>query len=185
MIDFASVKAITIPEGKVKQIARKSDGVVLWKSGYKNWVKYSTEADGKTIYNGGLGYKSGYRIRSGGAEATNNNSSITGYIPAKAGNTVRLSGYNAIADASGAGNAINLYDENYTHLGQLVGNSVNGYGIMQDVTNRPYNWSSIVESPTGVYVWIVAPDSRISYIRVTGLTTDGSKMIVTVNEEIA
>ena len=30
MLDFTGVKAITIPEGKVKKITRKSDGVVLW-----------------------------------------------------------------------------------------------------------------------------------------------------------
>ena len=66
MIDFTGVKAITIPEGKVKKIT--SNGVVLWKGGHTNLVPLSTEADGVTIYNGGLGYKNGYRIRSGGAE---------------------------------------------------------------------------------------------------------------------
>ena len=29
-IDFTSVKAVTVPEGAVKKITRKSDGVVLW-----------------------------------------------------------------------------------------------------------------------------------------------------------
>lgn len=32
MLDFTGVKAITIPEGKVKKITRKSDGVVLWEA---------------------------------------------------------------------------------------------------------------------------------------------------------
>ena len=36
----------------------------------KNWVPYSTEADGITIYNDGLGYKEGYRLSSSGAEKT-------------------------------------------------------------------------------------------------------------------
>ena len=30
MIDFTGVKALTIPEGKVSKVIRKSDGVVLW-----------------------------------------------------------------------------------------------------------------------------------------------------------
>ena len=57
MIDFTGVKSISIPEGIVKQITRKSDGVILFKSGPKNWIPYSTTTDGKTIFNGGLGYK--------------------------------------------------------------------------------------------------------------------------------
>lgn len=64
-MDFSNVKSITIPEGKVKRIL--SGSTVLWQSGYTNLVPLSTEADDKTIYNGGLGYKNGYRIRSGGA----------------------------------------------------------------------------------------------------------------------
>ena len=31
-IDFTGVKAITVPEGAVKKITRKSDGVVLWET---------------------------------------------------------------------------------------------------------------------------------------------------------
>ncbi len=32
MIDFTGVKSLTIPEGGVKKITRKSDGVVLWEA---------------------------------------------------------------------------------------------------------------------------------------------------------
>ena len=63
---FSDLKSLTVPEGEVTKIA--VGGVTIWEN-MKNWVKFSTEADGVTIYNGGLGYKNGYRVRSGGAEA--------------------------------------------------------------------------------------------------------------------
>lgn len=164
------------------------DGTLIWKIGYKNWVKFSTEADGKTIYNGGLGYKDGYRVRSGGAEASSYNASCAGYIPAKAGDVIRLSGYDVAYDDT-ANNAINVSDVNHNNLGQIVANSpVVGYGFFQ-TTWRDYNWGNskgVKEEKTGVYIWTVPPDTSIAYIRVTGETLeDGSKMIVTVNEEIS
>ena len=66
-VDFSKIKSVTIPEGRVKKILQGA--VVLWKSGFKNWVFNSLESGGNAIYNNGLGYKIGYRIRSGGAEA--------------------------------------------------------------------------------------------------------------------
>ena len=178
---FSNTKALAIPEGNVVQI--DVDGVTIWKAGYKNWVLYSTEADGKTIYNGGKGYKDEYRIRSGGAEAWKVTASHTGYITLKGGNIVLLSGYNA-AEIT-AENAINVYDGSHNNIGQIVSNYPNaGYGIFQ-TTYSAYGWKTVAESPSGVFVWQVPPSAEIAYMRVTGFTYgDGSKMIVTVNEEI-
>lgn len=175
---FSGVKSITIPEGKVKKIT--AGGVVLWKSGYKNWVKYSTEADGVAIYNGGLGYKSETRVRSGGAEAAQGNSSCTGFIPVKPLSVVRVSGCLASTTTT---TAINVSDSTFTNLGQMVGNAGDGYGIMQEAANKTYNIGSVVQKDN-YWEWVVPPDDRIAYIRVTGETSDGSKLIVTVNEEI-
>lgn len=167
------------------------DGTLIWKSGYKNWVKFSTEADGKTIYNGGLGYKDGYRVRSGGAEGSASAASCIGYIPVKAGDVIRLSGYDASYSTNA--NAINVYDGSHTNLGQVVANSpTDGYGIFTS-TRKDYNWGNangVKEETEGVYVWTIPPDESIAYIRVTGYsnngkTADGSKMIVTINEEIS
>ena len=60
MMDLTKLKKLVIGGIELKQLL--INGVQVWKSGYKNWVKYSTEADGVTIYNGGLGYKNGYRM---------------------------------------------------------------------------------------------------------------------------
>lgn len=46
-IDFASVRAITIPEGAVKMITAP-DGTVLWKLGY-TWKKYNVVSETKYV----------------------------------------------------------------------------------------------------------------------------------------
>ena len=47
-----------------------------------NLVKKAEAADSTAIYNGGLGYKNGYRLTSGGNfESASTNHTITGYIP--------------------------------------------------------------------------------------------------------
>ena len=187
-MDFSNYKAISIPEGNVVQIS--AGNRVIWaltepSESYKNWVEYSTEEDGVTIYNGGQGYKDGYRVRSGGAEGTHSAASVTGFIPVKGGDIVRMSGYNA--KTTDAGNAINVYNASKTNLGQAVANYANaGYGIFASgAAYTSYGWASVTENPTGVYVWTVPPSADIAFMRVTGLTNaDGSKMIVTINEEI-
>ncbi len=179
---FSDLKSLTIPEGEVTKIA--VGGVTIWEN-MKNWVKFSTEADGVTIYNGGLGYKDGYRIRSGGAEASIDGASCTGFIPLKAGDVVRMSGYDALYD--GSQNAINVYNADKENLGQAVGNAAaSGYGIFANSGSYPsYGWASVTENPDGVYVWVAPPHDPIAFMRVTGYTLDeGSKMIVTVNQEI-
>ena len=183
-MDFANLKSLTIHEGEVKEIY--SGDVLLWKGGYTNLVPLSTEADDVTIYNGGLGYKNGYRIRSGGAEGAISTGSCSGFIRIKGGDVIRMSGYDALALRNE--NAINVFDASHTNLGQTVGGSHDyGYGIFQK-TWTEYNWSlakGVKEEKTGVYVWTVPPDASIAYMRVSGYTkADGSKMIVTVNEEI-
>ena len=173
--------------GGVEQKQLFINGVQVWKSGYKNWVRYSINADG-TIYNNGLGYKNGYRVRSGGAEGAAAAASCTGFIPAIGGDVVRLSGYD-VTSIEAAANAINVFDSGFNNLGQTVANSPNyGYGIMQ-TTWTDYNWGKskgVKEESPGVYAWTIPPDASIKYIRVSGYTGgDGSKMIVTINEDIA
>lgn len=184
IFDFSAYPRIEIPEGRVKQIARASDGLVLWKAGYINQVPLSINADG-SIYNDGLGYKTGYRIRSGGAETALNGCTITGYIRVNAGDVVRfydMTNANLIA----SGTAINASDANFTNIGQAASNA--NYGIFFGDYSA-YAWSSAVDEGDGVYRWIVPPAaSGVAYIRVgiyNTTTAVGENMIVTINEEIA
>ncbi len=182
---FGKVKKLYIPEGEVKKI--ECGSAVLWRSGYTNRVPLSIDIDG-SIYNGGLGYKNGYRIRSGGAEGAEETAAHTGFIPVSAGDEVRVSGWDF--SVSQSANAINVFDASFTNLGQLVANFQNGgYGIFAvSGAYIDYSWKSVIEESAGVWKWIVPPaSSGAAYIRVSSymqLGGDGSKMIVTVNEEI-
>lgn len=179
---FANYPRLEIPEGRVKKIARKSDGLVLWTAGYINMVPLSTTEDGVTIYNG-TGYKDGYRIRSGGTETALDASSITGFIPVNGGDVVRISGCN-FGDGSANGSALNVSDSSFTNIGQFSMIQAQ-YGIFAS-SYSAYSYASVVEETTGVWKWIVPPTAAgVAYIRVTARTSgDGSGMIVTVNEEI-
>lgn len=181
--DFSVYKRIEIPEGRVKQIARASDGLVLWKSGYINQIPLSINADG-SIYNGGKGYKDGFRVRSGGEETGANNSRCTGYIKVNGGDVIRIAGCDVERITNT--NAINVSDASFNNIGQVTPNfSVAGYGIFGlGGAYEAYCWySGKIEN--GVYEWIVPPiESNIAYIRVTGCVQNKKDMVVTVNEEI-
>lgn len=183
-MDFSILKKLNI--GGIDVVQLFINGVQVFKAGYKNWVKYSTEADGKTIYNGGLGYKNGYRVRSGGAEGTTTVGACSGYIPAKGGDVVGLGGYDVTVSLNE--NAINVYDANFNHLGQIVSNfKASGYGIFANGgTHTAYSWNSGTVK-NGCFYWTVPPDLGVVYIRMNGYlgaNPDGSKLIVTINEEI-
>lgn len=182
-MDFTKIKKLTIGDVELKQLF--INGIQVWKSGYKNWVKYSTEADGVTIYNGGLGYKNGYRIRSGGAEGAISTASCTGFIPVKGGDIIRVGGTDATFIGGATAQAVNASDSSFTNLGQVVGNTAPGYGIFNDDgVCAAYGRDSVIQNDN-FWQWTVPPDaSGIAHIRVTGYTKDGSKLIVTINEEI-
>ena len=182
-MDFSQLKNLILPEGEVKQIAHNNQ--VLWKSGYTNLVPLSIDADGN-IYNG-TGYKNGYRIRSGGAEAASTNTVCTGFIKVNAGDAVRFSGMPWFTGSS-SGNALNAADASFTNLGQFTMGQDAKYGIFLS-TYSAYTASSIVEEFPGVWKWIVPPSaSGITHIRITAHdstgTQTGTDMIVTINEEI-
>lgn len=162
------------------------NGRRAWKKSFTNLVPLSTEADGKTIYNGGLGYKDGYRVRSGGAEGATDTGSCTGFIPCKVGDTLRVwdpsgqSLYSRSVDV-----AINFSDSTRTNLGQIVGNA-NGYGACAGMGTF-INLITIHDNNMWEYT-IPASIGKVEYVRVsvTNFYIGGSakNLIVTVNEEI-
>ena len=185
MIDFSKIKKLTIDGIDLKSMA--INGIQVWKSGPKNWVKFSTESDGVTIYNGGLGYKDGYRIRSGGAEATLGSGTVTGFIPFKKGDILRI--YPAFFGANNV-NAINFADATHANLGQVVGNGT-VYGIC---TSEPTSFRPTKEGSVTVLHLTTDKAADVAYIRITNqigtydsippVVESGADMIVTINEEI-
>ena len=179
-MDFSNMKSITIPEGEVAEIS--CGGVVLWKSGYTNRVPLSTEADGKTIYNGGLGYKNGYRVRSGGVEAEYNEAVCTGFIPFVKGDKLYI--YPPFTEKNVI-NAINFADKTFTNLGQITGFET-GYGICLGYPaafrTKLVNGVSVLDLSENT----VSGVENIAYVRITNAyyAASGDKMIITKNEEI-
>ena len=186
MIDFSGIKKLSI--GGVELTQLFINGIQVWKSGYTNWVRYSTEADGVTIYNGGLGYKDGYRIRSGGTEASSADATSTGFIPFKKGDVLRIypkfNGLNTI-------NAINFADASFNNLGQKTDSGA-AYGIC---AGSGSTYLTDVIDGVSTLTYTDAFDQSIAYVRITnqilnreGIVSEissGAEMIVTINEEIS
>jgi hypothetical protein len=179
---FSTIKTITIPEGAVKKITVGGD--VLWEepASFKNWVFYSTESDGKTIYNNGKGYKDGCRIRSGGAEAEYSYASITGYIPYVKGDKLYIC---PPFTGGNTDNTINFYDNTFACLGQVT-DSGNYYGFCNSsFKTKVVNGISVLD----ISAVTVTGVENIAYVRIgnnigNGIISSGSEMIITKNEEI-
>lgn len=182
-----------------------SDGTTI--IAYTNQIPLSINADG-TIYNG-TGYKEGYRLSSSGAEKaiTATNSIISGFIPVKQGDVVRLKGCSWIRNnpsnaSDGAGNYLCGYDSSFTFIGGVLGNgyttntSVGGYGTwISGAEVRPTISFNIPEgSITTHYIEVTVNDPNVAYIRFNCFTAsentvteddfDPAGVILTVNEEI-
>jgi hypothetical protein len=172
-MDLSSVKKLSVQGIQLKQL--RIDGILVYKSGYKNWGPFSIDTNG-SIYNG-TGFKDGYRVRSGGAEAAEAGARVTGYIPTAAGDIIRLTGWKF--DFKSAANAVNFFSADFTSIGQFTTQPV-GYGICANAVPT-------VSVSENVYTFTVPNNSSIRYLRVTGqqaYNTLPPEMIITINEEI-
>lgn len=170
----------------IKLVKLFINGVQVWKSGYKNWVPYSLESGGASIYNGGLGYKDGYRLSSSGAEKTQDGSTLTGFIPTKLGDVIRMAGVTWGTTASEGYSYIQFYNSNFKIVHTVnryqmeSANGITNSGSTVDQTN-----SSVLTDSNGVttfnIVFKIIKD--YSYIRISA-DGNGADMIVTINEEI-
>lgn len=172
-MDIRTLKNMIIPEGSVKRILCGS--TVLWErvTELKNWARCSINADG-SIYNNGKGYKTGYRVRSGGAEGASDYCVCTGFIPFKSGETLCIS---PPFFGGNVDNAINFADANFNNLGQIV-DAGTAYGICTSAYK-----SSVVDGKS-----VLTLDDRhsadIAYVRITHntvTTNNGEDLVVTIS----
>lgn len=193
-MNLKNMKKLTFDGVELKSLS--VNGVLAWKSGYKNWVPLSINADG-TIYNGGLGYKEGYRIRSGGAEDAQGSAVCTGFIPYRQGDILRI--YPKYARLNSQ-NAFNFSDAEFNNLGQIT-SATTRYGICV-ATNYGDQWRTMMVdmgSQTGDITTLdisgIGNAGDIAYVRVTVpfnhpaagdgcYVTSGADIIITVNEEL-
>ena len=167
-MNFADVKAITIPEGVVNKIT--AAGKVIWEKvtapTYTNVLPLAIDTDG-TPYNGGLGYKTGWRINSSNVEKESAYHCLTGYIPVKLGDVIRLK--NVALSIPGSGYVVG-YDSSFA----------SGHGLIYE--------SKLTDAGNGVFTITVSTASgfstAVAYVRFSIGTID-STSIITINEEIA
>lgn len=170
-MNVADVKKLTIPEGEVVRIL--SGDTVLWQkhtTPYTNLLPLATDTDRTTVYNG-CGFLPGYRISSSGAVTVHGGEMCaTGFIPAKAGDVLRVQGFDYV---SGTSYYVIAYDASNTKTGYKV---LNAYpGCYQSTWVSPGYFEITLDAATF--------GSGFNAVRVTvrNLTADS---IITVNEPI-
>lgn len=187
MIDFSTLKELYI-DG-IKLVELSINNILVWKSGYKNWVKFSTESDGKTVYNGGLGYMEGYRLSSSGALKAQAGAVATGFIPATKTDVIRMAGVTWGTTVSGGYSYIQFYDDSFAPVGHINKyqnqGTLNGMDNASGICKKDSTRSGIITDENGVTLFDVpfASGSNFSYFRISA-TGNGADMIVTINEEI-
>ena len=160
---------------------------------YINQIPLSTDSNG-AIYNGGLGYKNGFRLNSSGEEKGNASSFVTGFIPVKAGDVIRFSGAYIAGTAAILNNY--MYKANRT---QVTGSTtINGVSIScnpltpysffaspkKETVRVLYGPVEIDETNQRVLSMTIPNTGEIAYARFTLNAADGANAIITINEEI-
>lgn len=128
----------------------------------------------------GVGYGTEHRLSSSGYVKTYGNAVVTGFIPAKGGDVIRIAGVHWWQPTT-SHNYICAYDSNYAFVGACFGGLDNdGYGTKIYASHEVLNTDDVAVTLLNI--------SNIAYIRVgsAGGTSvvNGANMIVTVNEEI-
>lgn len=191
-MNFANVKSITIPEGKVARIL--SGNTVLWKAppSYTNQVPISTDTDG-SIFNG-VGYIENRRLSSSGglSSSAQNGSVTTGFIPFPTGDKtiIRMKGVDWVnAQSKQSGHYYLMF---YDADKKVVDASNNRYEspatgqshiltITRDTNGvETFDFNESYGTTNSLFQLI---RNKAKFIRIT-VYGKGADMIVTINEEI-
>lgn len=137
-------------------------------------LRQSVSSDG-TLYNGGTGYKSGYRLNSGGNESAASGVYCSGFIPITNAQTIEFEGISlpAVSGVANSNYTIHFYNSAFTRIAksQYQAHDVFltptiGVGTTDDSGNYIKTFK-----PTGV--------SGLAYIRFScGMIDDNSKVYV-------
>ena len=137
-------------------------------------LRQSVSSDG-TLYNGGTGYKSGYRLNSSGKEAAASGVYCSGFIPMVSTQTIEFEGI-ALPAATSVGNSnytIHFYDSTFTRIAKSQYQAHNVFLTPSIGTGTTYDSGKYIKTfkPTGV--------SGLAYIRFScGMIDDNSKVYV-------
>jgi UDP-2,3-diacylglucosamine pyrophosphatase LpxH len=134
-----------------------------------NQIKASITSD-KTLYNGGKGWKDGYRLNSSGAEVALASYKVTGFIPAKFGDTLRFEGISSKAESN---TKIAFYDSSFAIL-----NVMENADVISFLTTGVY---AVTDNLADRY--LKKSIENMAYFRLSVSTISDASM-VTVNEPL-
>lgn len=146
---------------------------------YTNQIKISTDTDG-SIYNG-TGFKSGYYISSSdGSIGTRDGISVTGFIPIKIGDVVRLQDVGfTYGSTQQNNNRIATYDANKNFLKFVnAGNTYNLQEVCNGVRNADNEWVEFTITKTNDLF-----TDGFAYMRICAEGINANS-IITINEPI-
>ena len=146
---------------------------------YTNQIPISTDEDG-SVYNG-VGYAEGYRLGSSGSLSAQHGSYVTGFIPCKVGDVIRMKNvtfqYGVTTGLTSQNQRVSIYDASKAHIIQTnaksIGDTLNG------VKGDDGIWIQfkITKAISGTDL------SNAAYFRLNAAYI-GEDSIITVNEEI-
>lgn len=145
---------------------------------YTNQLPLATDANGNIL--NGTGWAAGYRLNSAGAQEAMSGSYITGFIPAKFGDTVYLKNVkwqNGVSSGLNSGNQrISFYDASKKHLAQT--NAIAVAGALAGIKNDSGIWTQFTLKNFSGGTLTNAAYFRLNCAGISG------ESIITVNEEI-
>jgi hypothetical protein len=149
---------------------------------YTNALLSAIDADGKP-YNGGKGWKDGYRLNSSAAETADAAADVTGFIPVKWGDTLYLSGVNMGQNSK---NYIYMYSGGFANLGAYfrgdsdLANATASGGIVMGENGSVKS----IQLSNKTFATVPGNIANAMYVRIScDQITDES--VITVNEPIA
>lgn len=143
----------------------------------ENMITSSIASDG-TPYNGGQGYKAGYRLNSSGNEAVLAGKYVTGFIPITQGQKVTLENMQVIISTQD-NNYIAFYDSTFTLLSgcsryAYAWYNQSGDSIKPATVDGNYLTSFTATGSTGTYNY---PLTNVAYFRVACNLIDSTSAI--------
>ena len=170
--DYVRTAAEEVAE-KIISINGAAKGGASGSAGYTNQLPISTDGAG-AVYNG-TGWKENTRISSSGTIKDGVGTNLTGYMPAKPGDVLRMQGItlgkNGVPSGY-TGSFLWCFDGGYTRLGSLTRGDENGDGDFLPT-----------ESDDGILTYTIPDTYACAYIRLQ-VRTISDTSVITINEEI-
>ena len=169
----------------------KSNGDVvtigtLENTAYTNRLPQAIGTDG-TLYNGGQGWKTGYRLNSSGEEAALDGMEVTGFIPCAYGDTVYLKDVGWDIDSGNMTQSyLWAYDANFTPLSWVCPSDINnGYVELPSTASVDSNGclTKFVVDSAFLANTKSGSLSNVAYIRLNCENITNAS-VITVNEQI-